>query len=360
MHMKNVKFRPTRPRLQQTGLSLVELMISIAIGLILLAGITALMVQQDSSSRELAKSGRVIENGRYAAQILRDDIELAGYFGEFFRLPDPSSLSDPTTLVNPCSVTAATLADGMTLPIQAYDSPTALDTDLATCLDAANHLDGTDILVIRRADTAVLPKASAMAGQPYLQVGLTAGGDFSYVVGTGADPAFTLTTRNGDDSRLRRYLTHIYFVSPCHRPANGAATCNAGADGGSPVPTLKRMELGLVGGAAAFTVVPIAEGIENLQFDFGVDSADADGSADYYTSGTNTDAGTAMTPADWANVMTVRVNILARNLEPTPGHTESKSYVLGLGTTVSPTDNFKRRVFTETVRAINPSGRRAQ
>ena len=70
------------PLRTQAGLSLVELMISIAIGLALMAGITMLISQQSTASSELNKASRQIENGRYASQVLRDDIELAGYYGE--------------------------------------------------------------------------------------------------------------------------------------------------------------------------------------------------------------------------------------------------------------------------------------
>jgi len=56
--------------------------------------------------------------------------------------------------------------------------------------------------------------------------------------------------------------------------------------------------------------------------------------------------------------MTVRVSLLARALEPSAGHVDSRSYVLGDSTVSSPGDAYKRQAFSVAVRAVNLSGRR--
>jgi type IV pilus assembly protein PilW len=115
------------------------------------------------------------------------------------------------------------------------------------------------------------------------------------------------------------------------------------------------LELGVTGGAAAFSSPPtrLVEGIENLQLDYGLDS-DNDGAPDSYT--------TAPTATDWANVMAIRVNLLARNNTTTPGYSDTNTYSLGLTSVTVPTQNqaYKRHAFSELVRLINPSGRREQ
>jgi type IV pilus assembly protein PilW len=58
------------------------------------------------------------------------------------------------------------------------------------------------------------------------------------------------------------------------------------------------------------------------------------------------------------NVVTVRIHVLARSLEPTQGYSDTKTYTLGTGTMGPFGDGFKRHVFTTTVRLINPAGRR--
>jgi len=375
---------------RQAGLSLVELMISITIGLLLLAGVAALISQQSGASAELEKSSRQIENGRYAMQVLKEDIQLAGYYGEY---SDVGTLTLPATMPDPCTTAltavspALALKDAIPLPIQGYDAPATVPSPLSACLPDANHLAGTDILVIRRADTTTLPTTAAVAGQTYLQSGLIpASPAFNYVLGIGSDAGFTLTKKDAVTlANLRKYLVHIYFVSPCNIPADGSATCTGGTDdNGNPTPTLKRLELAITGSgagaSAAFSVVPLVEGIQNLQLDYGVDyagpSSILDGAPDCYvsdpTTPTTSEIGACPASAatyfaannaitNWSNVMAIRVNLLARNNEQSFDYTDAKTYNLGLaGSTTAANDHYKRHAFTELVRAINPSSRRAK
>lgn len=338
---------------RQGGLSLVELMISNTIGLLLLAGITTLIVQQSNTRSELEKSSRQIENGRYAMQILHDDIRHAGFYGQFANLAEPPYNTLPATLPDPCTTAFANPEPAMTLPIQGYDAPATVPAPLSTCLTDANHVAGTDILVIRRADTTDdIDLSGAVAGQVYLQTTPAA-----YVIGVGPDPtpAYTLKQKVVTmTAKLHKYHVHIYFVSPCSQPTGGGTTCTGSTDdNGRPIRTLKRLELTVVGGASAFSVAPLVEGIDNLQLDYGIDTT-GDGSPDSYVTAP------ALT-ADWANVMAVRVNLLARNNDPTTGHQDTKTYSLGMAGSTGPfNDAYKRHAYSGLVRAINPSGRREQ
>lgn len=348
---------PVKGRYVQRGMTLVEWMVSLTIGLILLTGLSALIARQSSTQAELEKSSRQIENGRYAMQLLQDDIQLAGYYGEYSAA---ATLTLPTSLPNPCLVTAAELSNALPFPIQGYDSPGAtLPTALADCpLNAANHLDGTDVLVVRRVEPATVTGVLTI-GQVYLQSGLTASGlEFSHVLAVAAATAvdttvFNLKKKDGTATALlRKYLVHIYFVSPCSVPANGSTCSSANTDdGGLSIPTLKRMELSVAAGNPKFATTPLVEGIEKLQVDYGFDTT-GDGAPDAY-------AKDAAAVADWANVMAVRLHLLARNNERSAGHQDTKTYDLGLeGTTTATNDGFKRRVFSQLIRVVNPSSRR--
>jgi len=370
-------------------MTLIELMVSITIGLILLTGLAALFAQQSSTQQELEKSSRQIENGRYAIQLLQEDLQLAGYYGEFSGV---SGLAVPAALPDPCAVTAADLEAALPFAVQGYDSPSTLPTALTACplttggvLSAANYLPGTDILVVRRVDTAVMG-ATLKAGEVYFQSGLEPPNRLSFakVLQVSASTTmntstFTLEMKDPADTTpppsyiaapLRRYLVHIYFVSPCSVPANGSTCSSTNTDdGGVSIPTLKRLELSVAGGSAKFLLEPLVEGIENMQIDYGFDASGDDGAPDSY----------ARAPAavgDWANVVALRLNLLARNNERSNDYQDKKVYSLGLegaaattaGATTAPsgttvtwtlTDNkFKRRVFSQLVRLVNPSARR--
>lgn len=340
----------------QRGMTLIEWMISITIGLVLLAGLTALIAQQSSTQAELEKSSRQIENGRYAMQILNEDVQMAGYYGEFYRV---GTLPVPGALPDPCLKTKVGIEPAIPFPLQGYDFPSAT-TVRPACIDAANHVSGTDILVLRRVEPIALPitqAASASAdGQIYLQTGMDGNENFDKKMGTGADAAgttvFTLYAKDLSTSALlRKFLVHIYFVSPCSVMSNGAA-CSSSDDGGNPIPTLKRLELSAAGSTTTMTMTPLVEGIENMQIDYGFDLLGGDGAPDSY-------AKDAPAVANWADVMAVRLHLLARSNERTVGHTDTKTYNLGLnGTTAATNDGFKRRVFSQLVRLVNPSSRR--
>lgn len=339
----------------QRGMTLVEWMVSMTIGLVLLAGLTALIARQSSTQAELEKSSRQIENGRYAMQLLNEDIQMAGYYGEFSKVS-----TTPPASIDPCSTDLTVMEGLMAFPVQGYDNDTAT-TVRPSCISAANHVPGTDILVVRRVEPATLTiatAASAAGGQVYLQSGLLPPGgvEFEKKLATGATTAaFTLLTQAkpgipAAPAALRKFLVHIYFVSPCSVMAG--SSCSSSDDGGKPIPTLKRMELTAAG---AMTTVPLVEGIENMQIDYGIDSiAPIDGAPDGQFVSTTT---------NWANVMALRIHLLARSNESSAGYVDPKTYTMGVkadatAQTVTPGTAHKRRLFSQLIRVVNPSSRR--
>lgn len=342
---------------KQAGLSLVELMISIVIGLLLMAGITSLISAQSLARGELEKSARQIENGRYALTVLQDEIQHAGYFGYF----SGTIAALPALPALPCGEAAnaanlALLESSLALPLQGYDAPSTVPTALAACLPAANHVAGTDILVVRRAEATNTPAtvANAQADHIYLQSTPDA-----IKVGFGPDPSpaaptvYTLVNKAipPQPVELRRYIARILYISPCNVYASGSTICNAAADQGRPVPTLKRIDLVLSGGVVVAYETALVDGIQDLQFDYGVAAANSAILSDTYV--------TAPSVANWPNVMTVQVNLLARTSEPSIGQADLKRYRMGVAGTVGPfSDAYKRHVYTALVRAVNPGSRR--
>ena len=332
--MKNYTRKPDNflPARRQAGLSLVELMISLTIGLVLLTGITTLIVQQSATRNELEKSSRQIENGRYAMQILHDDIEHAGFYGEY----SPPATTTYTVPADPCDTTVANLGWDPVTPsvpvaISGYTGASTAPAVAPACV--ANLKAGTAILIVRRTATSTV--AAAVGGTTYLQVSRcnTEAASTPFLLGTGG---FTLRQKDcATTASLRPYIVRIYYVSTC-------SVC-----GTDTIPTLKVVEF--MNGTQ--TVIPLVEGIENMQFDYGIAASTTSSSPATYTMA-------PATAADWSNVMTVRVNLLARNNDPTTGYTDTKSYTLGSTAVAAANDPYKRHVYSELVRVINPSGRR--
>jgi type IV pilus assembly protein PilW len=239
--------------------------------------------------------------------------------------------------------------------IQAYNNVAA--ADLPTCLAAADVVLGTDILVVRRANTATTALGSLVANEIYVQANSDPTNTANPILAFGPTAAsFTLFKKDGfTPAEIRKYHVHIYFVSPCNVPS-GSANCTAAADGGRPIPTLKRMSIALdpfvaVNPPLIRVVEAIAEGIEALQVDYGVDT-DGDGMPNG-----NFLAAPAAVSA-WSDVMSLQIHVLARTLETTIGPADTKTYNLGTAGGVTPGGRFRRHVFTSEVRLVNPAGRR--
>ena len=93
------------PPTKQQGLSLVELMIAMVIGLILMAGISQVLLSGKRSFNTQSGTGTLQENGRFAMYYLQRDIRMAGF---------PRSVG-PTTGVPPMvAFVAANTTDGGT------------------------------------------------------------------------------------------------------------------------------------------------------------------------------------------------------------------------------------------------------
>jgi type IV pilus assembly protein PilW len=153
---------------------------------------------------------------------------------------------------------------------------------------------------------------------------------------------------------MRQYFVHVYYIST----DNGS---------GVAVPTLMRMDFN----GGGFTQVPLVEGIEEFNVEYGIDS-DGDGAPDDYTSNPDgwggppsgcVPAGGCTQSLNWTNVIAVRLYLLARNIDPSPGYVDAKTYTLGhnaLGglVTVTPADAYRRHVYTSLVRVVNTAERR--
>ena len=149
-------------------------------------------------------------------------------------------------------------------------------------------------------------------------------------------------------ANLRRYYIRFYYI----RTDNGA---------GQNIPTLTRIDLDGQG----FVETPMVEGIEEINFEYGIDTdADQDGAPDVYTADPTTAAcANCTSPSDaWARVVTVRINLLARNVEPSLHYTDTKTYTLGRDATgteieVTPNDAYRRHAYSALIRIVNAGER---
>jgi type IV pilus assembly protein PilW len=339
----------TRIGSRQIGFTIVELMIAMTLGLLILAGLTSVVVSNIQTRNEIERANQQIENGRYAMELLTDDLHNAGYLAEF----DPGPLTTPATNPDPCLTTLAALSAALPIAVQGYDNPNTVPT----CL--SDVMTGTDILVIRHASTCAVGEANCEAevsGVPYFQA--SACSNTTELSSAAVTSYYALDTVTGNLTRhkkncttlatYRRYRTHIYFI----------ASNDISGDG---IPTLKRAELGPTG----FTIVPLVQGIQNLQIEYGIDTTGATGTPAVFNAAPDSYNGcTGVTCVGyWRNTVAAKVNLLARNTTITVGYLDNKTYSLGLKTdgtanTVGPfNDAYKRHVYESVVLLKNVAGR---
>ncbi|HZE61704.1 MAG TPA: PilW family protein [Burkholderiales bacterium] len=375
-------------RSMQHGFSLVEMMIAMTIGLMITAGLVTIFANTSNSQQEMRRASQQIENGRYAMDVLSQDLQVTGYYGSFRKITAPATAPDP------CSLLLTDLQGSINLPVQVYNAASlaatpSLPASCSAYLPASNLSPGSDIVVVRRGDTQYVAIGTATpAGQVYGQanpstIDIHLGGGTTTCTSRADGAAATVTRRlqypattdicNGTASPagyIRQYHVHVYFVAPCTIPSTGTL-CDSAADGGNPIPTLKRLELTATGGVTAFKTTNISEGVEFLKLAYGIDDTPntvnsdtgliGDGSPDRYS--------LAPSLVDMSNIVTARIDMLVRNPEPSAGFTDTKTYALGVDPVVNTNPSvtipatilnqaYRRHVYSAEIRLVNLSSRK--
>ncbi|WP_280151068.1 prepilin-type N-terminal cleavage/methylation domain-containing protein [Piscinibacter sp. XHJ-5] len=83
------------PAPSERGLSLVELLVGLALGLIIVAAATTLLIGRLQAHRALLLQSRLMQDLRVAADIVTRDLRRAGYWGEASAAPLSASAPDP-------------------------------------------------------------------------------------------------------------------------------------------------------------------------------------------------------------------------------------------------------------------------
>ncbi len=164
-------------RNRQSGLSLIELMVSLVIGMILMLGVTQVFIASHSASRLSEGVARAQENGRFALDFLERDIRMAGHMGcvndqaHFIKGADlpKNNINVPTGGGSPLDFSvaiqgyeAAGTGPNDTLAVGAGAVPAGLPTAIANLVPAP--LPGSDILVLRFLAPEAIP-VTAINGQ---------------------------------------------------------------------------------------------------------------------------------------------------------------------------------------------------
>lgn len=299
------------------GFSLVELMVALAIGLLLVAGIAQIYVSSKQSYNVQDNLARMQEAGRYAVEAISEDLRLAGYWGNN---GDVTTVGGATPPDGTC--TAATWGSMIEQRIFGLnDTPAGYD-----CIASTAHFGG-DVLVVRYAKPEQTTAfQSTDKGDLFVRTSIFQGRLFRYDP-AGVLPAIVATP----PATTHRVVAHAYYIAKASQANPNCPTVT--------VPELARERLK----GDVIERESLVRGIEDLQAEYGIDTNN-DGMADRYV--------TAAGVTNWRQVMTARIWLLARSECPEGGYTGTSDYTVS-DKTRGGKDGFRRQLYTVTVALRN-------
>ncbi|USD22092.1 PilW family protein [Microbulbifer variabilis] len=346
---------------EQSGISLVELMVSITVGLVLLAGVTQLFLSSNLTFSTQNAMSRVQETGRLAIEFLSEDIRMAGYVG----CANPSRHSgsgDMKNFLNDSDL----ISYRYDVAVEGEDS----SKDVAGFPNAA--LAGTDAILIRSAFGSGVGVAD-MSNPTQIFVentGVESGecdegkdkysgfceGDIVVVSSCSYVRVFQATGFVGASTSETIGIQHSDIAS--FEPGNKVAVWGAETTDGhnsfgkdaqviNLESTFYYIANGTSGRPSLFREVngeqqELLEGVEDMQITYGLDINDDDVIDAYQT------AEKIGSILDWKKVSTVRLDLLVASIEDSVLQ-EAQPYTFDGKVINNPGDRRLRQVFTSVV-----------
>jgi type IV pilus assembly protein PilW len=329
------------------GFTLVELMVALVITLILLAGIGQIFLSSKKSFNIQESLSRMQENGRYAIEMLAQDIRRAGYWGgnaDVESIKGTEIASDSTIINDPGSCSATDTNWALRLSHDVFGKND--NKGSYACLDPYPYVAGGDILVLRYASPWVVGGTSlpldcsgatikdCYPNKYFLRSSLFKGRLFQ---GTDEDnPSNTLIAPAVKTSEL---ISRIYFVGT----SGASSKCPASG-------TVKSLNRLILNSAGATESEVVANGVEDMQVRYGVMDMDTTVVPPvpilrYY------DAADSL---EWDKVIAVRVWLLMRSECGDTGYTNDTVYPMPDPLGKMPyNDSYRRQLYTTTVQLRN-------
>ncbi|WOG26410.1 PilW family protein [Endozoicomonas sp. 8E] len=343
---------------KQKGLSLIELMISMLLGIFIIASVTQVFLSSNNSNRLNFQLGLMQEAARIAVSAMSNDVRVAGYTGCNTKVSIGNAL-----LQNSAThewLTAEQPIQGMNLS----DTQSKMDAQATsesllvfkvnpdTVFSITNHDTSTSTLTLDRNIGSTLPTggAAAITRQDCSQVALIAlssisgsnlthttsgAGDFRNCVAQlkGSFRCYDGSTPSGALSFNPGYLKPLGSVGYFVKPDNG-------------LPTLFRKEAGNP------TAIAIVDGIEDIRIHYGLDT-DNDGVTNRYIRAGDR----SFRHADWLQTTAIRIHLLTRSETeilpvPAPLPAPPRTYLFD-GQQVAQSDRFLRKEYVMTMALRN-------
>lgn len=320
--------------MKQAGFTIIEVMVALIVGAFLLGGVMFTYVGMRTTAEETLDIGELQEAGRLAMDVLKQDIEMAGFFGTLNQTPDVTFLTNiPSQPSDDCSDgdNNASFPAASGSAFRYVFARKVTNASVLNCID--NATVGTDVIQLKGLLGTEMSASSSASTRYYMLTEVNSG---SILKGTGAVIA------TPGNSRVWEYFHNVYYIADQSFQLNGANVV---------VPTLMRQRL-TANGMAAETIM---EGVEHVRFLFGLD-IDGDGRVDQYRPSEN------MSRFDWeqqsSTISTVQIFLLARTLTESRQTAEVQNFTLGGDADgerrdLNFNDRFRRKLFVSTIQLMN-------
>ena len=310
---------------RQTGMTLIEVMVALAIGSFLIIGAVQIYTQSRQSYIINESIAKVQDTASFAMDAIESDLRLASNWG---RMSRPLGIEGRSVIgdANPNNLPGIPAECGqewvlnLALPVDGDNNAYNLPCPPSIAAQATS-----DHLVVRRATVDPVPFE---AGRIQLQTTRVQGALFT----DGNLP----TGFTAGDSSTHNLLVSSYYVANDSELIPG-------------VPALRRIVLRMNGGVADIIDEEIAPGVENLQVQFGVD-VNGDNTVDRYV---NPDSGvydpTSAAYIPGAKIITARLWLVVRGIDIENGLVDDNTYTPGDVDLGQPADNFRRMQVSKTI-----------
>ena len=272
----------------QRGLTILELMIALALSIVLIGGVITIYTSSKKTYQTRDQLSLMDENARVALVTLTRSLEHANYkmwSGDYFIRPDAITAN---------RITNALCSDG-------ERNIKALNKLKVTANGSGSESDSVGI---------------AFAADDNLYLDCLNMGDNAHAIACRTNASGT-----------SQYVYNSFYADESDTDHKPNLFCIS---------------------SRALNPIPITQGVENIQFLYGVDSDnDANHTVDQYLTASEVE-----TKHLWQKILTIKVAILMRSNEPALDQAQAKVYKL-LDTSINTNDRYQRAVYSTVIQLRN-------
>jgi type IV pilus assembly protein PilW len=315
------------------GVTLIELMVALAIGMFLMIGAITVFMQGRTTFRITESVSRLQENGRFVLDAIEPDIRMAQHWGLTNVSTNVEGRAGTTVPVGVPTTCGNTWVNDFERSVAATNGSSPWPWG-GTCAASAGAPAAADTLIVRRASEEPA-LTGRTAGTLYIQSNRAEKSRLFVGAALPGSPA-------ADTSVPYRVIVNGYYVSTGN--TSGLSTA------GNTIPSLRMKTL--VGGGT-IEDREILPGVEDMQVQLGIDTSAPTtpnrGSIDRFVNPGDAILTNAAFIADEGQVIAVRIWLRLRAERPENGFTDSATYAYA-GQNFGPfNDNFRRTVVSKTI-----------